>query len=367
VNYVKYYWRSFTYGYLQPCSVLVLVFAALFGSTSGTCSLFCSTTGICSPVLFYLRVLAALFCSTYWYLQPWSCLLTGTCSLVLFYVLVIALLLFYLLVLTALFCSTYGYLQPSSVLLTGICSPVPFYLRVLASLFCSTYWYLQPCSVFLTGTCSPVLFYLLVFAGLFFSTLQRRERFFVHLVQDTVHYLLSCCSSSLHICAVSRARSGKNKSKAAYKLPAANKSSLPRPMTSGVYCTVVCQDWIELKKNGIMFADKPRTGDPATVSTTQVNRENCLLYHRTSQHWFQQSLILQWCIYNRGRTFNEWNGRKTAQRTKNKSLMMEAAKSYVGGRRIIHPLRVKCLIKMFDSVSRVRPHARVYFEVLLGL
>jgi hypothetical protein len=27
-----------------------------------------------------------------------------------------------------------------------------------------------------------------------------------------------------------------------------------------------------------MFADKPRTGDPAMVSTTEVDRENCPLY-----------------------------------------------------------------------------------------
>jgi len=58
---------------------------------------------------------------------------------------------------------------------------------------------------------------------------------------------------------------------------------LPCAVTSGIRFIVRLSRVESVTKNGIMFVGKPRTGDPVTVLTTHVNRENCPLYGRTCQ------------------------------------------------------------------------------------
>ena len=127
------------------------------------------------------------------------------------------------------------------------------------------------------------------FTSTFYSTLYRGGRFPLHLVVKTVlHLSVTVLFLTAHLCYKQGSISEQT---AAYKLLTGKQLlSLappplpsPCPVTSGIRFSVRLSRVASVKKNGIMFAGKPRTGDPVTVLTTHVNRENCPLYSRTCQ------------------------------------------------------------------------------------
>jgi hypothetical protein len=89
-----------------------------------------------------------------------------------------------------------------------------------------------------------------------------------------------------HLCYKQGSISEQTRTKQHTNCRLANNCSLPCPITSGIHCTVRLSRVESVKKNGIMFVGKPRTGDPVTVLTTHVYRENCPPYNRACQRWF---------------------------------------------------------------------------------
>ena len=127
------------------------------------------------------------------------------------------------------------------------------------------------------------------FTSTFYSTLHRGGRFPVHLAVKTALYV---CFFAIvfflaaHLCYKQGSISEQTRTKQHTNCRLANNCSLPCPITSGIHCTVRLSRVESVKKNGIMFVGKPRTGDPVTVLTTHVYRENCPPYKRACQRWF---------------------------------------------------------------------------------
>lgn len=245
---------SSTDGYLQPCSMLrtgffspVLFYVRILGSP-----VLCHLRVFCSPVSYTHKYLAALFCATYeFFFQSCFLLRTDTGSPVLCHLRVWAALFSSTYKhLAALFCAAYGFLQPCFLLHTDtwlLCSvslmdfcchvcfyvrilgcPVLFHLRVFADLFCFTYWYLQPCFVLFSCICSPAIFFSPKMCAIFCTPCTR----------DCSLRFAILFFVTAHLCSKQGSILEQMKPKQHTNCGLVSKSSVPRPITSGVYCTV---------------------------------------------------------------------------------------------------------------------------------
>jgi len=128
------------------------------------------------------------------------------------------------------------------------------------------------------------------FTSIFYSALHRGGWFPVHLVVKTVpHLFVTVLFLTAHLCYKQGSISEQTRAKQHTICWLANNCSLPPslPPYRNIWNSFHSSSRVEsVKKNGIMFVDKPRTGDPVTVLTTHVDRENCPLYSCTCQRWF---------------------------------------------------------------------------------